>query len=710
MKKKIFIIIAVFVFTVSAGITYLNRVLLPVKIKGLLAGAIEKSTQKKVRIDSLQFNIFKGLVLRGVSVFDKENEILKLKEAACSFSIWPVFKKNIIIPSITLKSPEVFARRNSDGTFNLSGLFSAAEEKPADSHKDSGFKLFIYTIQIIDGKINFKDNAISPAFSRNIDNFNLKANLSLPAKVKFNCGLNIISDTPAAVTITGEYLIAERQLAAKISIKDLLIKDYLAYYHNAAVDVLGGKIGGLIELTLKDKNLNINLNGLAEGLKLSKNNISAVIDSGLKGNYILTINHDKKPDYSGSITINNCKFSGNQMMEAVHNLGVEIKFNPGGLNWENLEVRCLNTDYSSSGELTDFSSPRISARLSWADGQFDTNLEVNGKIIKVDKFSGKYLDSSFSAAGNFNLADSQGLEADIKANIDIELNNLSKALKEFSSKAPEIKISGPVHIDAKASGNIKDFKTCNINAVFSAGNLSVYGLKTGDFVLDYAQKDSLAHISRMHLSFYDGALDATAEINLGLPKYPFEADINIQGVKIEKLKMDTTLKDKDISGTVSVVIGFNGDIAEFLNLSGAGNILITDGKLWQLDLLKRLGSLIFMSDFTNVVFNRAGCDFNIKDKHISTNNLELNSNLCDITGKADIGFDKTIDALLNVQLSSLVQLNGTVKDIAQMLMGTAGKFAEVKITGALDSPKYKFKPATSINDIIGGIKNIFLKK
>ncbi|MFH1440476.1 MAG: AsmA-like C-terminal domain-containing protein [Candidatus Omnitrophota bacterium] len=709
MKKKIFITIAALIFIVFTGIIYLNYVILPVKVKNLLIEGIEKSTQKKAKIDSLQFNIFKGLVLRGVSVYDKGNEILKLKEAVCGFLIWPVFKKNIIIPSITLKSPEIFAQRNSDGTFNLAKSFPVSTEKSSSDNKDNGFKVFIYTIQVIDGRINFKDNTISPVFTKNIDNLDLKMNLSLPAKVKFNAGLNIISHPPAAVTITGEYNIIEKQLLSKISLKDLSPKDYSAYYHNAAVEALEGQIDGLIELSLKDKNLNINLNALTKKLKLSKNNLSAVLDSVLKVNYVFFISQDKKPDYSGSIIINNCKFSGSQFMEAINDLSADIKFDTDGLNWENFNFKYLNTDYSSLGKLTDFASPRISAQLSSLDGQLDASLAVNGKIIKVDNLSGKYIDSSFSAAGNFNLADSPGLDADIKADMDIELNNLSKAMKEFNVKVPEIKISGPVHVDASASGNIKDFKSCNIKAVFSADKLSVFGLKTGDFILDYTQKDYLAEFSRMHLSLYDGALDATAKINLDSPKYPFEGDITIQGVKIEKLKMDTALKDKDISGTVSGTAGFNANILEFFNLTGAGNILISDGKLWQLDLLKGVGSLIFMSDFTNVVFKRAGCDFNIKDKHIFTDNLELNSNLCDITGKATIGFDKSIDAILNVQLSQLVQLKGAVKDIAAMVIGTAGKFTEVKITGTLDSPKYKFKPATSINDIIGGIKDIFFK-
>lgn len=710
MKKKLLIITVLFIFIVSTGIIYLNRVLLPVKIKSLLIEGIEKSTQKKVKIDSLQFNIFKGIVLRGVSVYDKGNEILKLREAACSFLIWPVFKKNIIIPAITLKSPEISARRDSEGSFNLAKLFPLSGKESGASHKDNGFKLFIYRIQVIDGKINFKDNAVSPAFSKNINNLNLKINLSLPAKVKFNGGLNIISDTPAAAAITGEYDIPAKQLVSKISIKDLSPKDYLAYYHNAAVESLDGKISALIELNLKDEKLNINLNIAAKGFKLVKNNISAVFDSVLKFNYALALNKDKKPDYSGSIAINNCKFSGNQLMETINNLSADIKFNPGGLNWENLKFEYLNTDYSSLGKLMDFSSPRVSVQLSSADGQLDANLTVNGPMIKLDNLSGKYMDSNFSAAGNFNLADSSGLGADIKTEMDIELSNLSKALKKFNAKAPEIKISGLMHVDARASGNIKDFKSCDIKAAFSAGNLSVYGLKIGDFILDYTQKDSLAQVSQTRLSFYDGVLSATAEINFGLPEYPFKWDINIQGIKIEKLKMDTALKDKDISGTVSGIIGFNANIPEFLNLTGAGNILISDGRLWQIDLLKGVGSLIFINDFTNVVFNRAGCDFNIKDKHIFTDNLELNSNLCDITGKANIGFDKSIDALLNVQFSSLVELKGVVKGIAEMVMGSVGKFAEIKITGALDSPKYKFKPAAGIEDIIGGIKDIFFKK
>ncbi len=57
MKKKILIIILILVVFISAGVVYLNNVVLPVKIKSLLVQGIEERTQKKASIEQAQAGV-----------------------------------------------------------------------------------------------------------------------------------------------------------------------------------------------------------------------------------------------------------------------------------------------------------------------------------------------------------------------------------------------------------------------------------------------------------------------------------------------------------------------------------------------------------------------------------------------------------------------------------------------------------------------------
>jgi len=62
--------------------------------RAMIISGLERQTQKSVALGSVQLNIFKGMVLRDLCIYDGQNTLLKLKEASCSFLIWPIFKKD----------------------------------------------------------------------------------------------------------------------------------------------------------------------------------------------------------------------------------------------------------------------------------------------------------------------------------------------------------------------------------------------------------------------------------------------------------------------------------------------------------------------------------------------------------------------------------------------------------------------------------------
>jgi hypothetical protein len=208
---------------------------------------------------------------------------------------------------------------------------------------------------------------------------------------------------------------------------------------------------------------------------------------------------------------------------------------------------------------------------------------------------------------------------------------------------------------------------------------------------------------------YGGTLDAQARMNLNSDNLPYWLSAVAEGIKIEELKMDTPVKNKDISGTIQAQLKVNGFSNDIAKLNGAGRILISDGKLWQLDLFKGFGSLIFTQDFANIIFSQGSCDFAIQDKYVFTENLALNSNVTNLSGRAKIGFDNSIDASLNIAISGeSIPISGTFKDVTSAVFSQAGRFGVIKITGTLKEPKYKFQPAVA--DIIKGLKETIFGK
>ncbi|MBI4972770.1 MAG: DUF748 domain-containing protein [Candidatus Omnitrophica bacterium] len=815
MRKKIFIILAIPFVLISAGIIYLNYVVLPVRIKAAIIKGIAEATQKKVNLESVRFNIFKGLVLRNLSISDDKVTLLSLKEASCVILIPPIFKKQIIIPFINIKSPLIYLERKSDNSLNLAELFLNRPIAPLKSN----FNFFIYRISLSNGRINFQDDTVKPAFTKEIDNLDLVLRLSLPNKIRFNLKAQIPAGPPILINSAGEYNLSAQELKAKVLLKDLSLQDFLAYYKGAGVSVSDGRIDLLAGLLFKEGVLNLNLQAQSKGLIFSKDKISLKalpdlrakiqynpqseeltysgnlnilnaqvwgiepvgrideikamaqfdnagftcdnlsanilgvpveakislanvpapllkinLNSSLNLNLLAQILKDKfklglpaevqgegrlllslesgfpvtTQKLEGTLDISGGSLKLEKINSPLGNINGRIKFNQQQIAWPELNFKYLGIDYKTSGTLTNFKLPQVEMQLSSKDLLLKSDFSVNGKLLNFRKASGKYFNSEFQVFGDLDFSDPQALNTKLNLALDIDLANLKDFLPKFKDQIQRSKPAGAVHLDGSLQGNINDWKNCSAKFILTSNTLSLYGLKTQEFLLNFNQENKIADITQMRLGLYDGTLDAVGKMNLDSSNLPYWLAANIQGVKIEKLKLDTPSKGKDIAGTIQAEVKLNGFSGDMAKLSGAGKITVTDGRLWELNLFRGLGALIFTSDFNNIVFSEGSCSFVVKDKYIFTEDLKLKSNLSDIVGTVKIGFDGAIDASLNVQVTEEAPLTGTIKDVTTAIMGQAGRFGVIRITGTVPEPKYSFKPA--VVDIIKGIKDAIFQK
>ncbi len=602
-KKRIIVILIIFLvlgIAVYAGIVYLNKVFLPVKIKALAVKNIEKVTNKKVTLQSLQFSLFKGLAFENLAIYDGADTIINLKSGSCALFIPALFKKQIVISSLSLDSPVIFLERRSDNTFNLFDLFPRKEGKPSKK----GFGFLIHKLNIRNARIDFRDSALPSVFNKSMDNLNLAVSLSLPANVRFKLESSIPATPEMRIKASGNYKIPEKELQAKISIKDLSPKEFSAYYQNMP----GGLIDVLMDLKLKD----------------------------------------------------------------------DVVF---------IALKSQNEDINLQSKFT-----------------------IRNKLIDITQLSGRYLNSEFSAQGNVDAGDVSDLRADIGAELDINLPDIQEVLKT-SKKIEEIKPVGKMHTKLNLNGNIRDIESCKIKAEFSSPSISAYGLNFQEFRLVYNQENGLADIPLMRLSLYGGEIQANANMNLRDENIPYWASADIREVKIEKLKLDTPAKNRNIAGTVQAQIKINGLGEDFAStLRGTGNIRVTKGKLWQLDLFKGIGELLFVGDYVNIVFSEGYCDFSIQDETIFTDNLQLKSNLVNLAGPVRIGFDNSINASIDVSaIGKTAPAAGTFKfkDVLSALIGQVGKMGVIKISGTLQKPEYKFEVA--VIDIFKKLRDSIFK-
>lgn len=814
--KKILIILLVLAVIFTAGFIYLNKVVIPTKIKSLVVKKIEDATQKKVKLDSLRLNILGGLVLTNLVISDDKEALLSVKNASFNFLIWPFFKKKIIIPSISIESPVLFLKRNPDNSFNISGIIP---KKPASTAKEkNGFDVYISAVSVSDGCVEFTDKAVDPGFSARVENIDLGLRFGLPADVKFHLSCSMKKNTPVTLKGYGEYKIFKRELDSKFVISDFPLKELNNYYANTGIDFPQGTISGAFEVAMKNQAVEIGSDFQCKAMTVTKDMLKFNLDSGIKANFKYSFG-DKQIFYSGTADITKMDILGIKSLKEINRISGLVRFDTSGLvaerlnanifslpvelnlglknfkdpflrlemkaqpelgvfqailqeqfkyklpaqisgqsnlylniktnlsmqavpqvngyidisdgaikpdktkqgitgftgrlnfdqnsiEWQTINFRYLDTGYKTSGSLVDFKSPNIKLELYSKDLALFSKFDIKEKILTVSGANGKYLNSTFNLSGSADTADVYHLKIKAKAQLDLELNDLGTIFQRpkaaFAKISPEgkVKILGDIAVDGG------DLRSSAINAKVSGSSLTLWGLKIDSLNLDYSQSDAVADISNIGISLYGGNVNAKAEINLAKDNVPFSAGAVVQNLKLEKLKMDTPLKKENVSGSIQTSAKFSGFLKDASALEGEGKIVINDGRLWQLNLFKGMGTLLFTRDFTDIVFTQGSCSFFIKDRHIFTNDLFLKSALAEISGNTDITFDGAIDATLNVHVADDIPLTGTFKDITTAILGKAGKFGIITISGTIKEPKYKFK--TSVTDILKSLKDVIL--
>jgi uncharacterized protein involved in outer membrane biogenesis len=815
--KKVIIFVIIIALLLGGFIIYLNQVLLPKKLKALIVSGIEEATHKQVTLQKVRFSLFKGLVLENLLIYSGEKTLLRLKEGSCIFLFLPILQKKLIIPSLRLKSAEVFLERRADNTLNIQELLER-ETKKAGKAK---FQLMVSKIRLIDSRLSFRDDNFTPPFQKDLNNLNMVIRLSLPASAKFDLRAEVAAQPLIKIKATGEYQVLKEKFTAKIYLKDFSPGEFSAYYRNTGLICKGGLVDASADLTVEKKNLACLLSLQNKNLSISKDKISlrldAEVNSSIKFNLL-----NKELDFSGKALVSEAQMQGLDFIGEINGIKGEISFNQDGLaadklgaqilgepiqvvfrlkdfnepllnlniisqpdlgvlerilrekfkiaipaqikgasnlsltvetplpvkvtpafsgfisfqgaqakidklaeplkeisgrlnlfqnqlKWEGLSFKYKDAPYKTSGVITDFQSPGVQLVLSSQDIALQSNFAFMNQVIKFSKLAGRYLNSDFSATGDIDLADSNNPEADLLAELTLDLRDIAKPLKKYKDQLERIKPQGTIKAQAKLKGNLSDFKKVAIEAQGSGSGVSLYGLRSEELTMNYHQAEGIADIPLLHLVLYDGTLDANAKINFNSQNLPYWIGVQAQGIKLEKLKKDTQMKNEDISGSMAAQLKLSGFSDDPGKLSGTGKILVSEGKLWQLNLFKGLGSLLFAKDFSSIVFSEASCDFLIQDKYIFTENLKMLSDIADLEGNARIGFDTSLDISLNVKVEDEnAPLTGTFKDITTAIIGGAGRFGVIRITGTIKEPKYKFQAA--VVDIIKGIKDAIFGK
>jgi len=825
MKRNIIIaILLLLIFSVAAGIIYLNNVYLPVTFKQQLSETLESRFNYNVRIGKIKYDLIHGIVIQDIAIFDqaedKTNTILSVKEISSNVLFYALIRdRKVILPVIHVDSPFINIRYLKDGSLN----FRKALQPQIQQKQKSHFSVLVYKINLFNIKCVFSDERLTPNFTKTLQDANLGLQITPWAKISFLLRGRLTSDekTFTKINVEGNYNLLSKETGAEIIFVNLIISDYDPYLRRLPFSIISGNFE-TVDLNIKFKDNILSVRGPADikALELKvqdlllRGNVAVspqliydfgkkklsyktnfnfkqaqlsglphigtvenlTGEVGLEENKIRTANlklkaFDSDFTLSGSLqnfslpylklklncaqldlaklapllpaeTQKTVTLSGKSSIEAdingylkditttakaalqiqdaalqfsrfknpISNISGAVQLSAQGASWKDLNFSYLNTPYQTTGKLDNFSMPSLTATLKSKDLDLETDIVSKKKTAQINRLAGKFKDSEFNIKGSLQIEDPADPYCDLNLQANLDTSNIKALLgPDAAENFKKINPKGNLALKGTTKGRLKDFKNLQASLKVNSDAFSIYNLNFSKLSFNLEQKDGALNIPRLIAYAYSGLINADCTANLRDELIGYTLKMSGSGIDLGKLKTDTALQNKDLSGILELDGSLTGNIKDLNSSGGRLYFSISKGKLWQLDLLKGLGELILLPEFDKLVFKKAEAEFIIGNKYFSTDNLLLAGDQVTLEGKGSIGFDGSLAFSVYAKVNKeLLKESADIRKFITAILGEISSAISINVGGTIKQPKYTLIPLPV--DLIKNIKDFILGK
>lgn len=619
MKKKTIIIAsAIYLFLAIiysiAVFFYINKTLLPKKIKPFLAQLVQNATGKKTTIEAISFSLAKGIALDNLVINDAiGNRPLKFSKVYIKINYIPLLLEKKLIYSLSTSPAEgLMFRIKSQGTFGL---------------KD----------KVLEAKVNIRDFPLAAT-----------GELIKIKRLKINEGK---SDISAEIKIDS---LKNTKITAQIPFKDLA-----AYIFNNSFSG-----DGTVDLTLSKK-----------------------ADSA-------------EADYVGVLTIKKMEAEISEPIADKVSLSEgKIQFDRKNVEISSLKLKYLNTIYSLSGNIANFVQPKAYFTLSAPNTDAYINLTYAENELYINKATLKLPDSSLEIQGS--IKDLHNPELNVYLTGNLNTRDLKLLPFKFVPAIEKAGLDSKIEAELYAKGALKDWQNINGLLKLKSESFTIKKFNFKDLSLNIQASEGKANL-KMDAGVYGGRLQAFMN-DIGLKgKFPFTSRIIIEELDLKKLN-DTYKTQKEISGYFNAEANISGNLKTIQDTTGTGWMEITQGRLFELPLFKGLLGIINVPGAEKNVFREAHCDFAVKNRAVTTENLEFISQRLTINGAGSIYLDGKLDMRIRYSLPEQKEETSGLDRLQDLLLkGTSSFVKEVALGGTLKKPEYRIIPV-SIDNLLQNI-------
>jgi len=205
--------LALLIVGAIGGLEYVNRVVLPVKVRGWAEQTASQALGRTVTIQKIRIHLWYGILLDGVTVSEDarygQKPFLEIEQISGQVLILPLFnKKQIVIPSLRIVRPAIQLIQDPNGLWNMQSLILSHESPPSKSepeNKTSGLHLVVPRVVIEDGQLTlFLQKSPSP-FKLHFEHVGAEAHLALPAQVRWSVQTHPAAGAAEEIHLAGSY-------------------------------------------------------------------------------------------------------------------------------------------------------------------------------------------------------------------------------------------------------------------------------------------------------------------------------------------------------------------------------------------------------------------------------------------------------------------------------------------------------------------------
>jgi len=406
------------------------------------------------------------------------------------------------------------------------------------------------------------------------------------------------------------------------------------------------------------------------------------------------------------LTIEEGSLAARQGQWALRDLECELRINEKGLTISHASFLCANRPYRLDAFL-----PKVEEALGHATlktGPLTLSADFRKEEDSLTLKKGRLECPGGTAQFTGKVTHLKEPWLDLQGQLETNLKTLSKTLLHFGISCEKAGLTGSLRGAFALIGPARNPLKWELKIDASGSPVRFLNkLLLEAFEIQIRMKNHILGVPYIHARAYQGNVGANLSLDLARPFIPFNGRLYAHQIDLQDLSRDF-FPHRDLVGRAVFSSLFEGRWSDPQSITGKGAIEVRDGSLWTTSLFKAMGQLPFVrvEGLDQVTFKRLGATFDIRQQRFWSDDLTLQSETVDLSLDGWLGWDQTMDFVMDIRYSENVFLGAFDSGgLAPFMIQEAARLiSQYRIRGTLSNPRYEkmlISPGRTIGKKIG---------